>query len=72
LRFLHKKFLALQGLWWVGSIFLCQKPEAILTLIDFIINNRNFDDFPFEITRGHYIYIDGTIITLENLADFFG
>jgi len=49
-----------------------KQSEAILTLIDFIINNRNFDDFPFEITRGHYIYIDGTIITLENLADFFG
>jgi methyl-galactoside transport system substrate-binding protein len=48
-----------------------KQSEAILTLIDFIINDRDFDDFPFTITRGHYIYIDGTIITLENLADFY-
>jgi len=47
-----------------------KQSNAILTLIDFILHNKDFDDFPFEITREHYIYIDGDIITLTDLADF--
>ena len=47
-----------------------RQAEAILVLKDFILHNRDFGDFPFEITRDHYIYIDGDIITLANLSDF--
>ncbi|MCL2426631.1 MAG: galactose ABC transporter substrate-binding protein [Oscillospiraceae bacterium] len=51
---------------------LRRQSDAILMLIDFILHDRDFDSFPFEITRDHYIYIDGDIITLANLADFIG
>jgi len=47
-----------------------KQSDAILTLIDFILHDRDFADFPYTITRGHYIYIDGDIITKDNLADF--
>jgi len=44
--------------------------DAVLTLVDYIINNKSFDDFPYTITNDHYIYIDGDIITQANLSDF--
>jgi len=47
-----------------------KQADAILTLADFILNDRSISDFPFTITRGHYIFIDGDIITQANLADF--
>jgi len=47
-----------------------KQSDAILTLIDYVLNGRSFDDFPYNITRGHYIYIDGDIITRANLEDF--
>lgn len=46
--------------------------DAILTLADYILNARSFDDFPYVITREHYIYIDGDVITQANLAEFTG
>jgi len=47
-----------------------KQSSAILTLVDFILNERDFAGFPYTITRGHYIYIDGDIITKANLAEF--
>ena len=47
-----------------------QQSKAILTLIDYILNDKSFDDFPFTITNDHFIYIDGDIITYTNLTDF--
>jgi len=47
-----------------------KQSSAILTLVDFILNDRDFTEFPYMITRGHYIYIDGDIITKANLAGF--
>ncbi|MCL2165955.1 MAG: galactose ABC transporter substrate-binding protein [Clostridiales bacterium] len=44
--------------------------EAILALLDSIIYNRDMNEFPFEITNNHYVYIDGDIITKENLAEY--
>jgi len=49
-----------------------KQANAILTLVDYILNNRSFDDFPYVVTNNHYIYIDGDIITLENLHDYTG
>jgi len=47
-----------------------KQSDAVLTLVDFILNDRDLKDFPYTITRGHYIYIDGDIITQANVADF--
>jgi len=47
-----------------------KQSEAILTLTDFILNDRCFEAFPYTITRGHFIYIDGDIITRDNVSDF--
>ena len=49
-----------------------KQANAILTLADYILNNRSFDDFPYVVTNNHYIYIDGDIITLENLHEYTG
>lgn len=47
-----------------------KQADAILTLADYILNNRSFSDFPYSVTNNHYIYIDGDIITMENVRDF--
>ena len=46
-----------------------EQAGAIFTLADYIISGKSFDNFPFPIINGHYIYIDGDTITLENLGD---
>jgi len=45
-----------------------KQSEAILTLADYILNGKSFDDFPYELTNNHYIYIGGDIITQADLA----
>jgi len=47
-----------------------KQSEAILALIEHILGDIGFENFPFEITRGHYIHVDGDIITSANLSDF--
>jgi len=47
-----------------------KQSDAVLTLIDYILHDKSLDDFPYTITRNHYIYIDGEIITRMNLANF--
>jgi len=44
--------------------------SAILTLADYIINGRDFASFPYTITSGHFIYIDGGIITRDNVHEY--
>jgi len=44
--------------------------SAILTLADYILHNRDFASFPYTITSGHFIYIDGDIITRDNVAQY--
>ena len=47
-----------------------KQSDAILTLAGYIIDKKQFDDFPYTITNEHYIYIDGDIITRENLDEY--
>ena len=49
-----------------------KQSDAILTLSEYILSGKSFDDFPYEITNDHYIYIGGDIITKVNLTDFTG
>jgi len=49
-----------------------KQSDAILELADYILSDKSFNDFPYTITRDHYIYIDGDIITQVNLTDFTG
>ena len=44
--------------------------SAILTLADYIMNERDFSSFPYPITSGHFIYIDGGIITIDNVLEY--
>jgi len=47
-----------------------KQSSAVLTLAEFILNDKDFNMFPYTITRGHYIYIDGDIITQANVEEF--
>lgn len=48
-----------------------KQSDAILTLADYIMTGRRFDGFPYPVTNDHYIYIDGDVITRENLGDYY-
>jgi methyl-galactoside transport system substrate-binding protein len=47
-----------------------KQSSAILALADYIIYGRDINSFPYPITNGHFIYIDGDIITRENVLAF--
>jgi len=49
-----------------------KQADAILALVDYILNDKSFDDFPYAITKGYYINTDGDIITQANVTDFMG
>ena len=49
-----------------------KQADAILALVDFILNDKDFDDFPYAITHGYYINTDGDIITQANVTEFTG
>jgi len=49
-----------------------KQADGILALVDYILNDKSFDDFPYAITQGYYINTDGDIITQTNVADFTG
>ena len=44
--------------------------EAILALLDHILHEKNLDEFPYTITNNHYVYIDGDVITKDNVVNF--
>ena len=46
-----------------------RQADAVMTLVDYILDKRDMSDFPYTITNG-YIFIDGDIITMENLDDY--
>jgi len=60
-----------RGLIW-GTVHnnIAVQSSAILTLADYIVNGRDMDNFPYPITNGHFIYIDGDIITKNNVLEF--
>ena len=47
-----------------------KQADAILTLTDYILSEKSLDDFPYTVTNNHYIYIDGDIITIDNVHEF--
>ena len=47
-----------------------KQADAILTLADYILGSKDFSSFPYAILNNHYIYIDGDIITLENIGGY--
>ena len=47
-----------------------KQSDAILVLSDYILNGRSMDSFPYTVTNNHYIYIDGDVITMENIHEF--
>ena len=47
-----------------------KQSDAILTLADYILYGKDLRGFPYTITNGHYIFIDGDIITQANLIDY--
>ena len=47
-----------------------RQTQAILTLMDYLLEDKDMGDFPYEITNGHYIFIDGEGITRKNLDSF--
>jgi len=49
---------------------IIRQSEAILLLADYIINGRDIGTFPYPITNGHFIYIDGDIITRDNVMEY--
>lgn len=44
--------------------------QAILDLAEYLISGKDLSSYPYEITNSHYIYVDGSIITQENLDNF--
>jgi methyl-galactoside transport system substrate-binding protein len=49
---------------------IARQSDAILTLADYIINERDIVTFPYPITNDHFIYIDGDIITRDNVMEY--
>lgn len=47
-----------------------KQADAIVSLVDYLLQNRSMDDFPYPITNNRYIYIDGAIITSANYQEF--
>jgi methyl-galactoside transport system substrate-binding protein len=47
-----------------------KQSDAILLLAEHIIERKDLSGFPYPITNGHYIYIDGDIITQENFKAY--
>jgi methyl-galactoside transport system substrate-binding protein len=49
-----------------------KQSDAILLLSELIVKGEGLGGFPYPVTNGHYVYIDGDIITLENLVGYIG
>ena len=47
-----------------------KQADAVMTLADYILNHRDMSGLPYEIVNNRYIFIDGDVITMENLADY--
>ena len=49
---------------------IAAQSSAILMLADYIMKGRDINSFPYSITNGHFIYIDGDIITRDNVIEY--
>jgi methyl-galactoside transport system substrate-binding protein len=47
-----------------------KQSDAIFLLAERIIQGKDLSGFPYPVTNGHYIYIDGDIITQANLEGY--
>ena len=47
-----------------------RQADAVMTLVDYILNEKDMSNFPYEIVNGGYIFIEGDIITMRNLEDY--
>jgi methyl-galactoside transport system substrate-binding protein len=47
-----------------------KQAEAVMTLAEYMLNKRDMSDFPYEIVNDCYIFLDGDIITMENLEEY--
>jgi ABC-type sugar transport system, periplasmic component len=47
-----------------------RQSDAILKLISCILSDGGLENFEYPVTNGHYIYIDGEVITRRNLEDY--
>jgi methyl-galactoside transport system substrate-binding protein len=47
-----------------------KQSDAILKLAERVIRGEGLAGFPYHVTNGHYIYIDGEIITQANYRDY--
>ena len=47
-----------------------KQADAVMTLVEYILDKRDMSDFPYEILNAGYIFVDGDIITMENLAEY--
>ena len=47
-----------------------KQSDAILALVDFSLGQKDFERFPYVISNGHYIFVDGDIITQANIAEY--
>ena len=47
-----------------------RQSDAILKLISCILSDSGLENFEYAVTNGHYIYIDGEVITRSNLEDY--
>lgn len=47
-----------------------KQADVVLTLSDYIITGKDILKFPYQITNGHYIYVDGEMITAKNINEF--
>ena len=41
--------------------------DAILSLVDYILNKKDMSSFGYRLTNGQYVYIDGEIITMNEV-----
>lgn len=44
--------------------------NAVVSLVDHIMHEKDMESYPYEITNNHYIYIDGEYILREDLAKY--
>ena len=47
-----------------------KQSDAVLKLISCLLSDSGLEDFEYPVTNGHYIYIDGEIITSVNLEEY--
>ena len=47
-----------------------KQADAIVTLTDYILHDKDLSDFPYEIINSHYVFFDGDIITQASIGNY--